>query len=96
MVEEQPNTDVFEDVLGRQAYELEVARVGNAGKQHVDLPHREHTFETTTDDVLDGERLCFVHGQSVTRDQWQLDQHRLTLARRQSLLPRSHVDVVQI
>ena len=34
--------------------------------------------------------------QGVGRDQWQLDQHRLALARGQSLLPRSHVNVVEI
>ena len=87
---------VFEDVLGRQAYELEVARIGNAGKQHVNLAHRKNTFETTTDDVLNGERLRFMHGQSVTRYQRQLHQYGLTLARRQSLLPRGNVDVVEI
>ena len=86
----------LEDVLGRQAYELEMARIGNAGKQHVNLAHSKNTFETTTDDVLNGERLRFMHGQSVTRYQRQLHQYGLTLARRQSLLPRGNVDVVEI
>ena len=40
--------------------------------------------------------LCLVHRKGVARDQWQLHQYRLALARRQSLLPRSPVDVVEI
>ena len=50
----------------------------------------------TPDDVLDGEGLRLVHCKSVARDQWQLDQYRLPQARRQSLLPRRYVDVVEI
>ena len=78
------------------AYELQVARIGDTAEQHVDLTHRENAFQATSDDVLNGERLRFMHGQSVTRYQRQLHQYGLTLARRQSLLPRGNVDVVEI
>ena len=40
--------------------------------------------------------LIMQDRQSVARDQWQLHQYRLALARGQSLLPRSNVDVVEI
>ena len=78
------------------AYELQVTRIGDTAEQHVDLTHREHAFQATSDDVLDGEGLRLVHCKSVARDQWQLDQYRLPQARRQSLMPRRHVDVVEI
>ena len=42
------------------AYEFQMPRIGDAGKQDIDLPHRKHALETTTDDVLDRERLRLV------------------------------------
>ena len=78
------------------AYEFQMARICHSREQHVNLAHRKNTFETTTDDVLNGERLRFMHGQSVTRYQRQLHQYGLTLACRQSLLPRGNVNVVKI
>ena len=35
------------------AYELQVTRIGDTAEQHVDLTHREHAFQATTDNVLD-------------------------------------------
>ena len=35
------------------AYELQVPRIGDTAEQHVDLAHREHAFQATTDNVLD-------------------------------------------
>ena len=78
------------------AYELQVPGIGDTAEQHVDLTHRENAFQATSDDVLNGERLRFMHGQSVTRYQRQLHQYGLTLACRQSLLPRGNVHVVKI
>ena len=43
-----------------KAYEFQMPRIGDAGKQDIDLPHRENALETTTDDVLDRERLRLV------------------------------------
>ena len=43
-----------------------------------------------------GPDLCLVNRQRVARDQWQLDQHWLALARGQRFLPRSDVHVVEI
>ena len=51
---------VLEDVLGRHAYELQVTRICDTGKQYIDLAHGEHTLQATTDDVLDGEGLRLV------------------------------------
>ena len=51
---------VLEDVLGRHAYELQVTRICDTGKQYIDLAHGEHSLQATTDDVLDGERLRLV------------------------------------
>ena len=70
--------------------------IRDAAEEHVNLTHREHALQATSDDVLDGEGLRLVHCKSVARYQRQLHQYRLPLARRQSLLPRSHVHVVEI
>ena len=35
-------------------------RIGDTAEQHVDLTHREHAFQATSDDVLDGEGLRLV------------------------------------
>ena len=43
-----------------KAYEFQMPRIGDAGKQDIDLPHRKNALETTTDDVLDRERLRLV------------------------------------
>ena len=40
--------------------------------------------------------LRFVDRQRIAWHQRELDEHRLPQARRQSLLPRRHVDVVEI
>ena len=37
----------------RKAYELQMLGIGDAAEEHVDLPHREHTLQTTSHDVLD-------------------------------------------
>ena len=35
------------------AYEFQMTRIGDTGKQHVDLAHREHAPQATSDEVLD-------------------------------------------
>ena len=42
------------------AYELQVPWIGDTAEQHVDQTHREHAFQATSDDVLDGEGLRLV------------------------------------
>ena len=42
------------------AYEFQMARIGDTAEQHVDLAHREHALQATSDDVLDGEGLRLV------------------------------------